>query len=109
MSALKSKNNLKAHDYEKIFKCRVVSISHDIGRNISRAYFPEGNCCDMTGCIDFFKSLDDDVKYIFTFSGTDPDTAYAKKNGEWVVWPHGMWKWNDVHDLPVVEGRLVLL
>ncbi|SEP45341.1 hypothetical protein SAMN02990966_06494 [Rhodospirillales bacterium URHD0017] len=58
--------------------CDVRGIAYDFERRIGRLYMAEDNCCDMSGCIEFFSGIDPDVRRIETFAGEVPDTVYIR-------------------------------
>lgn len=46
-------------------------------------YFPEDDCCDMSGAIRFCKRIMPDVHTIYCWSGGVKDNAYFYRHGEW--------------------------
>jgi hypothetical protein len=71
-------------------------VSYDFRERCGRLDIEGGDCCDMSGCIAFFKAIDPDVQTIDTFSGSERDTGYVKRSWGWQavcadgrVWPEG--------------------
>lgn len=64
-------------------QCDVVSAAYDFGTKLGRLWMVEGDCCDMDGCIAFFKSIDPHVNRIETYSGNTADTVYMLRSSEW--------------------------
>jgi hypothetical protein len=52
-------------------------------------HMAKGHVCDMTACIEFFKSIDPDVRSIGTFSGKKRVKAYLLVDGEWCALEDG--------------------
>lgn len=69
--------------YHPEFQCSVSSISYDFPNNEGVLMMAEGNCCDMDGCIAFFKRIDPKVQAIQTGSGDVLDTSYRLVGMEW--------------------------
>lgn len=93
---------------QELFVCKPLNIGYGFKQKMGRAWFADGHCCDMNGCLEFFMTMDENVAAVFTFSGTVPDTAYVKKkDGRWVAWAHGSWMWNEQHDCPQVGEELI--
>jgi hypothetical protein len=65
--------------------CNVVRIAYDYETRCGFAWFADGDCCDMSGCIQFFSRLDPAVAEIQTYSGKAIDTAYQRAG-------HGQWR-----------------
>jgi len=64
-------------------QCEVVRLSYNFTNATGHIYFPPCNCCDMVGCIEYFRKIDPNVKCIQTYSGSKADTYYIFDNGEW--------------------------
>ena len=62
-------------------QCEPISVHYDFVARIGRLNMADGDCCDMTGCISFFKRMDQDVRRIETFSANRADTVYVKDDG----------------------------
>lgn len=56
---------------------------------VVKFHMAQGNCCDMLGAITVANGLLQGVKRIETYSGAEPDTAYAwsEDEGEWRAEP----------------------
>ena len=63
--------------------CDAQAIAYDFDRKIGMLKMRDGNCCDMEGCIEFFKAIDPEIRRIETFSGEVPDTVYALTGNSW--------------------------
>ena len=73
----------KQHDG---LQCELERLDYDFTSRIGRLYMVDGDCCDMSACIEMFAAIDRDVSRIETFSGTEADTCYAKPLGKWVAY-----------------------
>lgn len=62
---------------DEMLMCHVEMLAYDFERRLGNVHFPFGHCCDMTGCIEFFKRIDPNVAAIVTFSGPYEDTRYV--------------------------------
>jgi hypothetical protein len=71
--------------HDSRLQCRVLSLEYNFECHTGHIFFPPGNCCDMEGCINFFKNIDKEVNCIMTFAGGERDTSYWRKNNEWVA------------------------
>lgn len=71
--------------WERLLVCEVVSISYDFRRRSGRLFMPPGNCCDMKGCLELFRTIDSGVVEILTFAGDRADTIYRKVDHEWIA------------------------
>lgn len=67
--------------YSAILCCNVVRVT--CTRRAIHFYFPDGDCCDMSGAIRLARLLDPKVRRILTYSGKRCDTAYLWKNKDW--------------------------
>jgi hypothetical protein len=63
--------------------CHALALHYDFDKQAGRLWMPEGECCDMAGCIDAFKKIDEGVKSIATFSGDRTDTTYVLFSKGW--------------------------
>lgn len=52
-------------------------------RRAIHLYFPDGDCCDMSGAINLANILHPKVKAIVTYSGRSPDRIYHKIGNAW--------------------------
>ena len=93
----------KEPPFHPLLKCGIVRLEYDFTRWSGMAWFAEGHCCAMPGCIELFEGIDSECKYIFTFSGSKPDTAYLRTGAgaEWKCWPDRRWRWHEALGLPV--------
>lgn len=84
--------------FNEALACYVISLYYNFFAQRGNLYLPEGNCCDMTGCLELFKEIDPNVKDIHVFSGDELDTIYTKYHGQWIslVWAHDKWAINYV-------------
>lgn len=73
--------NKRAGIYCATLVCNLVGIT--LARDAAHFYFPEGDCCDMSGAIKIAETLSAGIKCIVTYSGAVPDTIYQKQRGEW--------------------------
>lgn len=49
---------------------------------------PDGECCDMAGCLELFLAIDKKVRRVDTYSRGKPDTYYVRKSGgKWKAMP----------------------
>ena len=69
--------------WDKRLKCNVVSLTYDFRSRTGQLYLLDGDCCDMTGCVDLFEAIDPTVTAIDTYSGDEADTVYRKQGTEW--------------------------
>jgi hypothetical protein len=69
--------------WDKRLMCDVVSLAHDFSSHTGQLYLPEGDCCDMKGCVTMFEGIDSKVTAINTYSGGKSDTIYLKDGTEW--------------------------
>lgn len=70
-------------------KCGVERLEYDFKSATGTLHVPDGHCCDMKGCIEFFQAIDPAVQAIDTFSGVRPDTRYRLTRGDWAAsFPH---------------------
>jgi hypothetical protein len=78
---------------KRILETEVIGFEYDFPSFAGILYMAKGCCCDMTACINFFRSFDPKVKSIHTFAGTVKDTSYWLRDGEWVAVDAegGMW------------------
>ncbi len=63
-------------EYNKELMCMIVRSEVDFELHQTVLFFPEMNCCDMRGAINFAKRTDPKVKRIVTVSGENLDTVY---------------------------------
>jgi hypothetical protein len=98
-------------------QCFIDKIEYDPRIRTGSVFIALGGCCDMSGCLRFFQTIDDKVKIIRTFSGTGdrlkwtgpspyyvPDTIYARDDrGELSRWFAGRW----IAGMPREHARLI--
>ena len=67
--------------------CPVNSIHHDFEKGVGTVHMPSGCCVDMQSTINFFKSIDSDVRQILTWADGTLDTQYVNHDGddEWIA------------------------
>jgi hypothetical protein len=58
--------------------CQVDRLAYDFGTRAGAIYFPDGDCCDMGGCLALFRAIDPGVRLIQTYSGPRTDIRYVK-------------------------------
>ena len=63
--------------------CEVLSLRHDFRRHAGQLFLPEGNGCDMTGCVRMFEAIDPQVSLIDVHVGEAPDTTYRREGAAW--------------------------
>jgi hypothetical protein len=63
----------------------VTRLLYNRDEHVGVALFPPICCCDMTGCIAVFQTIDPDVIQIQTFSGDKPDTIYTRDGDRWAA------------------------
>ena len=64
-------------------QCNVSSVFYDFETRTGTLVMDSGACCDMSGCIEYFKAIDPKVTRINTVSGTEIDTSYVIHAGSW--------------------------
>jgi hypothetical protein len=69
-------------------QCRILSLECEFGRKEVWLQFPEGDCCDMNGCIAFVTRIWSGFERIYTRSGARPDTAYFRHEDTWKAMLH---------------------
>ena len=71
----------------KKLQCSINSVTYHFDERTGHLYMREHECCDMSGAIEFFESIDPKVKHIKTYSGFIEDTCYQLKGKKWVaIW-----------------------
>ena len=60
-------------------QCSVLSMAYNFTTRTGKLFMVEGDCCDMSACIEFFMRIDPLVLQIRTFSGGKKDTAYKRR------------------------------
>lgn len=70
--------------YNILLQCNVLSLNYNFENKKAIIFFPDGDCCDMSGVIKIFTTIDKCVEFIETFSGKTKDTGYKKIRGKWV-------------------------
>ena len=60
------------------FRTPVTGIEYSFKYHTGRLYMESHCCCDMQGCINFFRNIDPDVELIRTFAGIKEDTSYRR-------------------------------
>ena len=63
-------------EFNEELMCMIVRSEVDFELHQTVLFFPEMNCCDMRGAINFAKRTDPKVKRIVTVSGGKLDTIY---------------------------------
>jgi hypothetical protein len=65
-------------------KCGVDEVFYNFETHIGWLHMPAGHCCDMVGCINWFRKLDPRVCWIKTFRVEQQDTSYfLNGSGQW--------------------------
>ena len=59
-------------------QCDVLRVEYNFNSQAGTLYLEDHSCRDMIGCINFFRSIDPEVKQIITFSGDREDTGYTR-------------------------------
>ena len=77
--------------FDERLRCGVLSLSYDFQSLTGNIYFPDGHCCDFSGCIGIFTKIDPRVLTVKTHAGDAPDTEYRRAiGGKWkAIVPHG--------------------
>lgn len=71
-------------------QCRVLELRYSFVHKTGTLHMVDGDCCDMSGCVDAFKAIDGDVARIVTYSGNRADTSYILTKEGWEAkWPPG--------------------
>jgi hypothetical protein len=69
--------------------CSVRSITYDFQTRTGRLDMPPITCCDMTGCINFFRAINPQVRRIETYAGGRRDTFYQRnEQNQWCAIDH---------------------
>ncbi len=71
--------------YHPELQCDVLGIAYDFVTKLGIVHIEEGDCTDMTGCIDVFQRIDPRVMQIQTIAGGRDDTRYARRRGQWIA------------------------
>jgi len=69
--------------WDERLQCDVLTLDYDFHTHAGKLHLVDGHCCDMTGCIKLFQSIDPQVIKILTYSGDDEDTSYRKTDIDW--------------------------
>ena len=72
-------------DLHKTLKCRPLSLDFNMTNRWARLHMAEGECCDMSGCIELVQRISYGIDYIETYSGNKKDTCYRRVNGKCIV------------------------
>ena len=72
--------------------CQVYRTEYDHKTGVGKLFMKPSHCCDMSACIKLFTILDEDVAFIYAFSGECLDIIYVKLKNEsnryeWVAFP----------------------
>jgi hypothetical protein len=76
---------MKISEAKQMLETRVTGIEYSFKYRTGRLYMEHGCCCDMQGCINFFRTIDPDVASIRTFAGIKEDTSY-RRSKDGVSW-----------------------
>lgn len=66
-------------------QCNAREVRYDFARRAGTLFMPAGECCDMSGCISLFESIDPQVVRIVTISGDEEDTSYSRTDSGWAA------------------------
>ena len=69
--------------FDERLVCYAKTIEYDFNNHSGSLYIDKHGCCDMTGCIRLFKSIDPLVTEILTYSSDEKDTSYRKNDLKW--------------------------
>jgi len=71
--------------YDALMQCGIIKMEYDFVERVGKIWFPDKECCDFAGCVEWFKKIDKGVRAIMTFSGEYIDTCYylSKKDEKW--------------------------
>jgi len=72
-------------------QCEVDRLEYDFVKCTGRLYMADGDCCDMSACVQLFMAIDRHVKRIETFSGDEPDTMYGRPVDAWISYRADRW------------------
>ena len=72
-------------DFDERLKCGVIKLKYDFDVSHGDIYLPERHRCDMKGCIDLFKSIDEDVITISVYHVDILESLFRLVNGKWEV------------------------
>jgi hypothetical protein len=62
----------------------VLRVEYEFADRVGCLFQEDRCCCDMTACIEFFKKIDPQVRYIRTMAGDEEDTSYRRgSDGRW--------------------------
>jgi hypothetical protein len=76
-----------AAPYSSDFQAFVKSLTYDFENTAGRLEMVEGDCCDMDGCVELFKRLDERVQRIETYAGGQWHATYVVRDGDWEALP----------------------
>ena len=81
---------MKPAKYDALMQCGIIKMEYDFVKRVGKICFPDKECCDFVGCVEWFKKIDKDVRLIITFSGDYLDTVYylSRKDGKWDYVPY---------------------
>lgn len=79
------KNNSDEQLYNSQLQCYVHEIHYSFENKIGALIMGNNSCCHMPGCIDYFKSIDPNIKEIQTYAGKTLDTVYIMNNNDWTA------------------------
>jgi len=64
--------------------CRVVGLSYDFAVKRGDLFMVGEDCCDMDGCLDLFRAIDEGCLAVHTHNAEGYDTTYWRHpGGEW--------------------------
>ena len=75
-------SNSEEKYFDERLGCCLESLTYDFNTHSGKLYISGYGCCDMSGCIDFFESIDPHVSQIFPYSKQN-DVFYKKIESEW--------------------------
>ncbi|MDX0897453.1 hypothetical protein GOD90_10665 [Sinorhizobium medicae] len=65
--------------------CTVYGLSYNFVTRAGLLVMGEGNCCDMSGCINLFQRIDPNVQRISTVAWNAQDTIYERRDTQWIA------------------------
>lgn len=81
-----SKTKKPKSPWNECLVCHVCRLAYNFVEKTGELWLPNGHCCDMSGCIELFQRIDEDVQKITTYSGDKPDTIYKYNVGDSGRW-----------------------
>jgi hypothetical protein len=71
--------------FDEVLVCNVHRTAYDSAAGLGVLHIGAGECVDMAGCIQHFKSVDPRVRQIIVIAGGFPSTQYLWADDQWVA------------------------